>query len=78
MCPITFNEMKNYLRHHLRIADGDEELLSDEAATAMHQGSGGLLRRANQLARGAKLAVAKEFAPVVSAEHVRLASTEIF
>ena len=75
---LQLQDMKDYLSHHLHIAGGNEELISEEAATAIHQGSGGLLRRANQLARGAMLAAAKENAPVVSAEHVRLASTEIF
>jgi len=70
-------DMKAYLLHHLRIAGGREELFSDEAITAIHQSSGGLLRRANNLARGAMLAAAAEQAPVISAEHVRLASTEI-
>jgi len=75
---LQLEDMKNYLQHHLRIAGGDEQLISEEAVTAIHQSSGGLLRRANQLARGAMLAAAKEQAPVVSAEHVRIASTEIF
>ncbi len=75
---LQLEDMNNYLRHHLRIAGGNEELISEEAAIAIHQGSGGLLRRANQLARGAMLAAAKEKAPVISAEHVRVASTEIF
>jgi type II secretory pathway predicted ATPase ExeA len=70
-------DMKAYLLHHLRIAGGHEEIFSEEAITAIHQGSGGLLRRANNLARGAMLAAATEKAPVVAAEHVRLASTEI-
>jgi type II secretory pathway predicted ATPase ExeA len=70
-------DMKAYLLHHLRIAGAHEEIFSEEAITAIHQGSGGLLRRANNLARGAMLAAATEQAPVVSAEHVRLASTEI-
>ena len=55
-----------------------KELLSEEAMLAIHQGSGGLLRRAGMLARGAFLAAAQESCPVVSAEHVRLASSEIF
>jgi len=54
-----------------------KELLSDEAVLAIHQGSGRLLRRAGSLARGALLAAAQEKCPIVSAEHVRLASTEI-
>jgi type II secretory pathway predicted ATPase ExeA len=70
-------DMKAYVLHHLRIAGAHEEIFSEEAITAIHQGSGGLLRRANNLARGAMLAAATEQAPVVSAEHVRLASTEI-
>ena len=70
-------DMRDYLHHHLRIAGGREDIFSDEAVTAVHQSSGGLLRRANNLARGAMLAAAAEKAPVVSAEHVRIASTEI-
>jgi general secretion pathway protein A len=70
-------DMKEYLLHHLRIAGATEEIFAEEAITAVHQGSGGLLRRANYLARGAMLAAASEQAPVVTAEHVRLASTEI-
>jgi type II secretory pathway predicted ATPase ExeA len=62
----------------LRWAGADNEaLFADEAITAIHQGSGGLLRRAKNLARGAMLAAAAEQAPVVTAEHIRLASTEI-
>lgn len=74
---LKLDDMRDYLFHHLDIAGGAADLLSQEAITAIHQGSGGLLRRANHLARGAMLAAANEKAPVVSAEHVRLASTEI-
>jgi general secretion pathway protein A len=70
-------DMQQYLEHHLMIAGGKTDLLSEEAVTAIHQSSGGLLRRANLLARGALLAAAKEHCPTVTAEHVRLASTEI-
>jgi general secretion pathway protein A len=53
--------------------------LSDETAiTAIHQGSGGLLRKANHLARGGLMAAAAEKCQTVSAEHVRLAATEVF
>ena len=69
--------MRNYLTHHLNIVGGSDELLAEEAVTAIHQGSGGLLRRANALARGALLAAANEKATVVTAEHVRIATTEI-
>jgi len=71
------DHMAAYLTHHLKIAGGSEELFSEEAVTAIHQSSGGLLRRAGSLARGSLLAAAREKCPRVSGEHVRLASTEI-
>jgi hypothetical protein len=52
-------------------------LCSEEAVVAIHQGSGGLLRRANSLARVGLIAAARENRQLVSAEHVRLAATEI-
>jgi type II secretory pathway predicted ATPase ExeA len=71
-------DMEGYLKHHLEISGVNEQLFSDEAILAIHQGSGGLLRRANLLAKGSLIAAARERCTVVSAEHVRLASTEIF
>lgn len=44
----------------------------------IQQSSGGLLRRANALTRGALLVTASQQTPTVTAEHVRLATTEIF
>lgn len=74
---LKLQDMQGYLAHHLQLAGSSDKLLSDEATVAIHQGSGGLLRRANSLARGGMIAAAREGAAVVSAEHVRLASTEI-
>ena len=71
-------DMAGYLKHHLEVAGIKEQLFSDEAILAIHQGSGGLLRRANLLAKGSLIAAAREKCLVVSAEHVRMASTEIF
>lgn len=71
-------DMAGYLKHHLEIAGIKEQLFSEEAILAIHQGSGGLLRRANLLAKGSLIAAAREKLTVVSAEHVRVASTEIF
>jgi general secretion pathway protein A len=71
-------DMAGYLKHHLEIAGIREQLFSEEAILAIHQGSGGLLRRANLLAKGSLIAAAREKCMVASAEHVRLASTEIF
>ena len=44
----------------------------------IHQGSGGLFRKANHLARGALIVACHQQSMTVSAEHVRLAATEIF
>ena len=74
---LSRDQMAAYLAHHLAIVGGKPELLSDDAVTAIHQSSGGLLRRANALARGALLAAATRREPLVTAEHVRLAATEI-
>ena len=74
---LGLNEMSSYLLHHLDIAGVKQNLFAEQAVTAIHQGSGGLLRRANNLARGALIAAAAEKCNVVSAEHVRIASTEI-
>jgi len=70
--------MKSYLIHHLNRCGVDTNFFSDQAVTAIHQGSGGLLRKANHLARGALIAAASENSMSVSAEHVRIASSEIF
>jgi type II secretory pathway predicted ATPase ExeA len=70
--------MAAYLKHHLELAGISEQPFSDEAILAINQGSGGLLRRANLLAKGSLIAASREKCTVVSAEHVRMASTEIF
>jgi type II secretory pathway predicted ATPase ExeA len=75
---INRQDMEQYLKHHLSIAGIDKNLFDPSAVTAIHQGSGGLLRKANHLARGALIAAASAQSMAVSAEHVRLASTEIF
>lgn len=68
--------MCDYLRDRLRIAGGRPELFDEQALTTIHQSSGGALRRANNIARGALMAAAAEQAAVVTAEHARLAVTE--
>jgi len=74
---LNAEDMTLYLQHHQNIAGCKKNLFSEQSATAIHQGSGGLLRRANNLARGSLVAAAAEKCTVVSAEHVRIASTEI-
>ncbi len=70
--------MKQYLDHHLKLAGVNPGIFDDATITAVHQGSGGLLRKANHLARGALIAAAKQNMQIVNPEHVRLAATEIF
>jgi type II secretory pathway predicted ATPase ExeA len=75
---VNRQEMEQYLKHHLTIAGLKTSPFDEAAITAIHQGSGGLFRKANHLARGALIAAAKEKSTTVTAEHVRLAATEIF
>ncbi|MBV5329931.1 MAG: AAA family ATPase [Chlorobium sp.] len=69
--------MEAYLRHHLAIAGVNRMIFDDAAITAIHQGAGGLFRKANHLARGAIVAAARNESTVVTAENVRLAATEL-
>jgi type II secretory pathway predicted ATPase ExeA len=66
-----------YLEHHLGVAGVKKQLFSDQAITAIYQGSAGILRKANFLAKGGLIAAATEKVQVVSGEHIRLASTEL-
>ena len=75
---VNRKEMEQYLAHRLKVAGCDVKLFADDAITAIHQGAGGILRKANHLARGALIAAAAEKIESVNAEHVRLASTELF
>jgi type II secretory pathway predicted ATPase ExeA len=71
-------DMQEYIIHHLKIAGIKSNLFDESAITAIHQGSGGLFRKANLLARGSLIATSANKSMTVTAEHVRLASTEIF
>lgn len=66
-----------YLQHHLEVGGVKKQLFSDQAITAIYQGGGGVLRKSNFLARGGLIAAAMEKETVVSAEHIRIASTEL-
>lgn len=71
-------QLSVYLEHHLSVAGVKKQLFSPQAITAIYQGSAGILRKANFLARGGLVAAAAEKEDSVSAEHIRLASTELF
>jgi type II secretory pathway predicted ATPase ExeA len=70
--------MEHYLTHHVIITGVPNSLFENTAVTAVHQGSGGLFRKANNLARGALIAAANEPFTTVPADQLRLAATEIF
>jgi len=76
--PVNRAKMEEYLAHHLSITGVKSNLFDEAGITAVHQGSGGMFRKANHLARGALIAAGAVQAMTVTAEHVRLASTEIF
>lgn len=78
MEPVSRQEMEQYLSHHLALTGVKSGLFDETAITAIHQGSGGTFRKANHLARGALVAAADNQSTIVTAEHVRLAATEIF
>ena len=78
MEPVSRQEMEQYLVHHLALTGVKSAVFEDAAITAIHQGSGGIFRKANHLARGALIAAADSQSTIVSADHVRLAATEVF
>jgi len=69
--------MSEYLEHHLKLAGSTKKIFSEDSIFAIHQSSGGLLRKANSLAKTAMMAAAMEENHMVTPEHVRIASTEI-
>lgn len=74
---LDLQRMTEYLAHHLKAA-GIKNMLFDEASVlAIHQGSGGIPRKANHLARGTLLAACLKNSKIISPEHVRLAATEL-
>ena len=74
---LNHEQMAVYLEHHLGVAGVKKQLFSEQAITAIYQGSAGILRKSNFLARGGLVAAAMEKEQVVSPEHIRLASTEL-
>ena len=74
---VNRHEMQQYNIHHLAIAGLNRSPFEESAITAIHQGAGGLFRKANHLARGALIVAAKQKSMAVSSEHVRLAATEL-
>jgi hypothetical protein len=63
---------------HLSNAGVKTNIFEEQAVTAVHQGSGGLFRKANHLTGGALVAAASAQSTMGNVDHVRLAATEIF
>jgi len=74
---INRDQMQEYLNHHTKICGNKVSLFADNATTAIQQGSAGILRKANSLARGGLIAAAAEKQEMVSAEHIRIAASEL-
>lgn len=74
---VNREKMEDYLLHHLSIAGLKNSPFEEAAVTAIHQGSGGLFRKANHLARGALIAAAGEKSQTITADHVRIADSEL-
>lgn len=74
---IERDQMEEYVLHHLKSAGIKKMLFSESSITAIQQGSGGILRKANFLAKGSLVACSIDGEDFVSAEHVRIASTEL-
>ena len=74
---LNIKAMTGYINHHIEVAGIKDKLFAEESILAIHQGSGGLLRKANILAQGALLAAAKSESHIVLPDHVRIASTEV-
>ena len=75
---VNREKMDNYIIHHLKIAGLKNSPFEEAAVTAIFQGSGGIFRKANHLARGSLIAAAADQSQTVNVEHVRLAASEIF
>lgn len=69
--------MAEYLVHVPRLAGRNKTVSSDCAVFAIHQNSGGLLRKANSFAKAALLAAFTDEAQTVAPEYTRIVSTEI-
>lgn len=76
--PLKMTEVEQYLIHHLTLAGVSKNLFTDQAITAIHKLSSGMLRKMNHVARGALMAAANQKAQLVQPEHVQIASSEVF
>ena len=74
---IEKDTMEQYLTHHLNMAGLKQSVFPEQTVLAIHSSSGGILRKANLIAKSAMLAAAIEGQQMVSSEHVRIAASEL-
>jgi general secretion pathway protein A len=77
LSPLTRRQMEEYLEHHQKIAGLRSSLFDEPVKGAIFQGSGGIPRKANLLARGALIAACQSKKEQVNVEHVRIAASEL-
>lgn len=76
--PITQSELEKYLQYHLSLAGNNQKLFTEPAIVAIYKLSGGMLRKINNIARGALIAAASQKSQLVEPDHVQIAASEVF
>lgn len=71
-------DTNDYVMHHLHLAGVKPTLFEPASITALHQASGGILRHINNLARNAMISAAAKKQKIVTADDVRIATSELF
>jgi len=75
---LKLNETEEYLLHHLKLAGNEQNIFTEPAILAIHKLSSGILRKINNIARGALIAATINKSQLVEPEHVQIAASEVF
>ena len=75
--PMTSEETRSYIPHHLKLAGRTDTIFSDEALGLIHQVSRGLPRAVNNLARQALIAAYANKSAIVDEKSARQAISEV-
>jgi type II secretory pathway predicted ATPase ExeA len=75
---LNLNDTKTYLLHHLQLAGNEKNLFTEPAIIAIHKLSSGMLRKINNISRGALIAATIKQSNLVEPEHVEIAASEVF
>jgi general secretion pathway protein A len=77
LTPLSKDQTGSYIAHHQTIAGSKHNRFDDSAITSVYQGSAGVLRKINLLCKGGLEAAATQKSQTVTAEHIRIAASEI-